>query len=166
MAAAPPPERSPIQADRFVSGDALRGIAALMVLCSHTASGVVLLGERPVPIEDAFGSRGGPFLIGIGVGLYLFFPLSGYVLSRPFLRAGRRVSLRRYFRNRTLRIVPALWFLVAFMLLRHGPLGSSWHEVLAVPLFLRTSTGRRSRTSTSTSGRSASRRSSTSSSRC
>jgi len=130
-------ERSPILADRFAAGDALRGIAALMVLTTHVASGTVLLGDAPLTADVVYGERAGPLLVhGLTAGLYLFFPLSGFVLARPFLRAGRDARVGRYLRNRALRLVPALWVLTAFMLLRHGTFGASWHEVLAVPLFL------------------------------
>ena len=50
-------------------------------------------------------------------GVTLFFVLSGFLLWRPFARAiasGRDLpSLRRYARNRALRILPAYWAVLA-----------------------------------------------------
>jgi peptidoglycan/LPS O-acetylase OafA/YrhL len=47
------------------------------------------------------------------VGVTLFFTLSGFLLYRPLaasaLRQTRRPSVRRYLRNRALRILPAYW---------------------------------------------------------
>jgi peptidoglycan/LPS O-acetylase OafA/YrhL len=50
------------------------------------------------------------------VGVTLFFTLSGFLLYRPIaasvLRETRQPSVRRYFRNRALRILPAYWVIL------------------------------------------------------
>jgi peptidoglycan/LPS O-acetylase OafA/YrhL len=84
--------------------ESLRALAALGVFVGHA-------------FALSFGSGGGVFdgtknqlLVGGGLGVFLFFTLSGYLLFLPFLRAqvGQRdrVPLATYARNRVLRIVP------------------------------------------------------------
>ena len=55
--------------------------------------------------------RAGSFLPDLSFGVVLFFTLSGFLLYTPFvaaiLRGGRGSDVRRYYRNRFLRIVPA-----------------------------------------------------------
>jgi peptidoglycan/LPS O-acetylase OafA/YrhL len=75
--------------------DAVRGIAILLVLARHADPGL-------------FGDAG---LIGVEI----FFVLSGYLITRILLAevdAGQ-LSLRRFYRNRVLRLVPALVCVVA-----------------------------------------------------
>lgn len=71
--------------------DGLRGLAVLIVIASHTS---------------AFGMHGQGSL-----GVLLFFFLSGYVLSLPYIDRPERLwsgnELLRYATNRCLRIVPA-----------------------------------------------------------
>jgi peptidoglycan/LPS O-acetylase OafA/YrhL len=54
------------------------------------------------------------------VSIYVFFALSGYLISRPFLAAytvgASRPSIRDYAANRALRIVPAFWVVMALYL--------------------------------------------------
>jgi peptidoglycan/LPS O-acetylase OafA/YrhL len=54
---------------------------------------------------------GDDLLVGLQNGVMLFFCLSGYLLYRPFVDG--RVNLRRYFRHRAARILPA--YLVALI---------------------------------------------------
>lgn len=87
---------------RLAGIEGLRGIAAISVLLYHlglAASNQVLQG--PVSL----------LLTILDQGLTLFFVLSGFLLFRPFattLMEGRPLpSIRRYARNRMLRIYPA-----------------------------------------------------------
>jgi peptidoglycan/LPS O-acetylase OafA/YrhL len=84
--------------------ESLRALAAIAVLVGHAFS-------------LSFGAQAGVFagtknqlLVGGGLGVFLFFTLSGYLLFLPFLRAqlGQRdaISLGDYARNRLLRILP------------------------------------------------------------
>ena len=77
--------------------------------------------------EEAFGSLGELVLDALPASVYLFFALSGFLITRPFVEAfvagGPRPSLRSYARNRALRIFPAAWALLAFVLIHYGDRG-------------------------------------------
>ena len=80
--------------------DALRAIAALMVLADHTTLNL------PGPVAAAISRM-------LGVGVFLFFVISGYLIAGPFLRAlVRGEPLPRiwaYALRRGTRIYPAYW---------------------------------------------------------
>ena len=61
---------------RWASVDALRALAALMVLVSHAPQ---LGGHDPVGLAK-LAPR-------LGVGVWIFFAASGYLIAGPFLRA-------------------------------------------------------------------------------
>jgi peptidoglycan/LPS O-acetylase OafA/YrhL len=93
--------------DRVMVIDALRALAALMVLVSH--------GRREPPTGfsqmttlDAFSRTG----LGQG-GVVLFFSVSGFLIAGPFLRAllhGNELpATRAYVARRAARILPAYW---------------------------------------------------------
>jgi peptidoglycan/LPS O-acetylase OafA/YrhL len=109
--------------ERWVSVDALRAIAALMVLASHAP----LLGAA-----EATGlAKQAPRL---GVGVWIFFAASGYLIAGPFLKAlleGRRTPpVRRYALRRAVRILPAYWVaLAAILLLVSGTALTHWWQV-------------------------------------
>lgn len=114
--------------------DGARAIAAFMVLLTHVgaASGAT---ERSV-----FG----PFLARGDWGVALFFVLSGFLLSRPWvtwrLASGRAPSVATYVRKRAVRILPAYWVaLVAVLLLI--PQVVTPAGVVANSLLLQTYTG-------------------------
>lgn len=96
---------------RFPGLDGLRGLGALMVLTTHVGF------HSGASLNTDF--RG--LLSRLDVGVALFFVISGFLLARPFLdawMAGQpRPDLRRYGRNRILRIVPALWITIAVVAL-------------------------------------------------
>ena len=91
----------------------------------------------------------GSFLPDLSFGVVLFFTLSGFLLYTPFvaaiLRGGRGSDVRRYYRNRFLRIVPAyvVILLVCALVLRsvllpgggNGALHDPWALLLSA-LFL------------------------------
>jgi peptidoglycan/LPS O-acetylase OafA/YrhL len=116
--------------ERWVSVDALRAIAALMVLVSH--AGLLALTE-PVGLAKQ-ASR-------LGVGVWIFFAASGYLIAGPFLRAlldGRGIpSARRYALRRAVRILPAYWVaLAAILLLVTGSALSHWWQLPVHALLL------------------------------
>jgi peptidoglycan/LPS O-acetylase OafA/YrhL len=124
--------RSPTNLGRFSAGDALRGISALGVLLLHVTidsltSTNTLSGDLNAALRGMFGPLGVVAIVG-GLCLGIFFVLSGYLISRPFVRAyvrdERRPDIGRYGRNRLLRIVPAFWAAVLATLLVFGLLGS------------------------------------------
>jgi peptidoglycan/LPS O-acetylase OafA/YrhL len=85
--------------------DGLRGLAALGVVALH----VCLYAARPWAPWDA----GDGLLKGLRLGVVLFFVLSGFLLSRPWLAASRgereRPSTGRYLIRRAARVLPAYY---------------------------------------------------------
>jgi len=120
--------RPPAVAATFLAGDGLRGLAALGVLLLHCA--IVVSATRHLagfagPDEASGQYRGvagalSPLVALLRVSIYVFFALSGYLISRPFLAVytigAPRPSIRGYTVNRVLRIVPAFWVVMAFYL--------------------------------------------------
>jgi peptidoglycan/LPS O-acetylase OafA/YrhL len=107
--------------ERWVSIDALRAIAALMVLVSH-----VVVVSQPDGIAKHV-SR-------LGVGVWIFFAASGYLIAGPYLRAlleGRASpSVRHYAVRRAVRILPAYWVaFAAILLLATGSALSHWWQL-------------------------------------
>jgi len=87
--------------------ESLRGVACLLVFWFH-ASGTVDAGTRDVGPLRAFVYAG-------HTGVTLFFVLSAFFLSRPFLeqaRGGPRVSWARFWARRALRILPLYYCIV------------------------------------------------------
>ncbi len=123
---------------RFTAGDALRGVAAMFVLVFHAAvetmlfkhtPGFVLGSDSPHSFSPICG-RLAPEFIAMRFGVFIFFALSGYLLTRTFLAAFTlgtpRPSISRYARNRALRIIPAFWVVTTvFVVWDHvaGPSG-------------------------------------------
>lgn len=98
-----------IRSDRDEALDGLRGIAALMVVFYHCGVGFNLP----------------PFVIPGYAGVHLFFVLSGYLISRPFLQrllSGQPLpSMRSYGVRRFIRIYPTyLVALVVFVAMRYA----------------------------------------------
>jgi peptidoglycan/LPS O-acetylase OafA/YrhL len=104
---------------RMASIDGLRGLAALSVFLFHA-----WLYTMPAPTASRRSNLGGYVANELRVGLVLFFVLSGFLLSRPWLAAaleGRRPpDLRRYLRSRAARIAPAYYVALA------GSIGLLW----------------------------------------
>lgn len=87
--------------------DEMRAVAALTVLVGH----IDMLGAPTDPFryQTMLERR---LLIPDGVGVPLFFVLSGFLLFGQFARAAHRdesLSARRFWRNRALRILPGYW---------------------------------------------------------
>jgi peptidoglycan/LPS O-acetylase OafA/YrhL len=97
---------------RHIAGlDGIRAIAAGLVLVFHYWA---LTGRRPLPEPFRMIAMNG------GLGVDIFFVISGFILFLPWARAawtGARVEVRRFLRNRFLRIVPAYWFNTAVLVL-------------------------------------------------
>src|SRR4051812_25429164 len=93
-----------VRAERFPLFDSLRAIAALAVLGYHAAYAAGMASSDS-PLR-AYTTR-------LDVGVGVFFPISGFPLSRPFVRARleRKPTPRTgpYAWRRFLRIVPAYW---------------------------------------------------------
>jgi peptidoglycan/LPS O-acetylase OafA/YrhL len=87
--------------------EALRGVAAWSIVTFHvwlfTSAATLTWNLGPATV----------FMRPLQSGVTLFFVLSGFLLYRPFAQAAlngtARPSIRRYLRNRALRILPAYW---------------------------------------------------------
>ena len=92
--------------ERFPCVDGLRAIAALCVFAVHA--------RGPNPFPNPFV---GDFLARLGVGVTVFFVLSGFLLYYPFASAhfgGQSApSTATYLCRRALRILPAYWLVLA-----------------------------------------------------
>lgn len=90
---------------RHIQGlDGIRAVAALLVLLFHYWS---MTGRQPLPTPLLVVATNG------GVGVDIFFAISGFILFLPWARAawtGAHVDVRRFLGNRFLRVVPAFWF--------------------------------------------------------
>lgn len=115
------------------AGDPLRAVAALSVLAYHV---VTITPGGDAPPASHYGGVAGPLLGSLNLGLHMFFALTGYLLGRPFLHAflmgTRGPSIRRYLRNRALRILPAFWLLTTLSLVVLGPAGASIKQIAAM----------------------------------
>lgn len=112
-ALAPPPGNP-----KFALLDACRGLAALAVVAFHAAQ----LSGRDTVVGRA--------LIHLDVGVTVFFLLTGFLLFRPMVASlqgdAPPVGVRRFYRRRVLRIVPAYWaalLVLAPLLVFAPPLG-------------------------------------------
>jgi peptidoglycan/LPS O-acetylase OafA/YrhL len=119
------------------SGDPLRAIAALSVLVFHAGTAAVaahLVFSNPEP----YGALNSTFLT-LSRGVWIFFALSGYLLSRPFLHwalaGGAKPSVGRYATNRALRIIPAFWVAVVLTAVCLGNDGTTFKGWVATLLF-------------------------------
>lgn len=93
--------------------ESLRAFAALAVLVGHVYAGALGFTNLFSPFSHRLG-------IGGGLGVYLFFVLSGFLLFRPWARqihGGAGVDLRRYARNRALRILPLYYAILVVLLI-------------------------------------------------
>jgi peptidoglycan/LPS O-acetylase OafA/YrhL len=138
----------------LLGGDGFRGIGMSLVFVAH-----VFANADPAPNLASYGWAKQP-IARIDLALATFFVLSGYLIARPFLRSfvlgTKRPSVRRFVRNRVLRIVPIFYLIAALVLLRFGldgaigptpdnPSGtappSSWWQVLSIFTFTQSYTG-------------------------
>jgi len=103
----------------------LRGMAAAGVLLFH----VYILAGSPQALPSLLAW---PCQVG-WMGVDVFFTLSAFLLSLPFVEATERgkpePSLREYWRHRAWRILPAYWVqvLVLFVIALAGAHASYWH---------------------------------------
>jgi peptidoglycan/LPS O-acetylase OafA/YrhL len=105
---------APASADPVPAASRLAGVEGLRALA---ASSIVVYHcwrySAPGGTAVELGLLSRFVLPHLPVGVTLFFTLSGFLLYRPLaasvLRQARRPSVRRYLRNRALRILPAYW---------------------------------------------------------
>lgn len=102
---------------RLAGIEGLRAVGAVGVFVAHV---YLLWWQRASSPGDGLAHR---LLLGTGIGYQLLFALSGYLLFRPFVRQlmlGEAVDLRRYARNRALRVLPLYYVAVVVLLLTLG----------------------------------------------
>ncbi|QKE65779.1 acyltransferase [Aquipseudomonas campi] len=91
--------------------ESLRGWAILLVVAFHYF-GIMTGGTEPLASDSPAWLR----VVASGnTGVTLFFVLSGFLLSQPFiasLRGGRSVDIKRFYIARVLRIVPLYYLFV------------------------------------------------------
>jgi peptidoglycan/LPS O-acetylase OafA/YrhL len=112
---------------RLARLESLRAFAALAVLTGHVWGGV-----HGYSVDGVYATFERRLLLNGGLGVFLFFALSGYLLFWPFVRHHfadhQPIDLRAYARNRALRIVPL--YLVAVVVLMvlggHASDGTLW----------------------------------------
>ncbi|UTI64852.1 acyltransferase [Paraconexibacter antarcticus] len=118
------------------AGDALRAWALMSVVCFHITAGVLLLTTGTYDFEGGYGKVAGSLILGMQTTVFIFFALSAFLLSRPFIRAVLEdrplPSFRRYGRHRVGRIVPAFWVAILVIIVAYGRQGSSGSEILAL----------------------------------
>jgi peptidoglycan/LPS O-acetylase OafA/YrhL len=107
-----------VERNRSAVLDAVRALAALMVLVAHAS--FIANGGRPGPVGTALRQM-------FGAGVLIFFSLSGYLIAGPFLRAlveGERLpTISTYLVRRAARIYPAYWVAFAAVLILLWPAG-------------------------------------------
>ena len=167
---APPPRfpRSPMPPPRRLAGlDGVRGLAALFVVVNH----VFLRAFPGYPVDKA------PFWAAWFIygrfAVVVFIVLSGFSLALSPARHGWRLDgVSRFARRRAWRILPPYWAALAFslavawLLVRAAGAGSARRQLGHRQRPAGAEPGRRARAPTERSGRSPSRPSCTSCSRC
>jgi peptidoglycan/LPS O-acetylase OafA/YrhL len=112
--AAPPVVAPPPGHPRFPLLDSLRAIAVVCVLLTHTG---FLSGANE---REWFG----PFTARLGLGVTIFFLISGFLIYRPFvhvrLNGARPTRLVDFLRRRFLRIFPAYWLALTLLAIWPG----------------------------------------------
>jgi peptidoglycan/LPS O-acetylase OafA/YrhL len=112
--------------------ESFRGWAILLVVAFHAHG--ILLGGGPLPADSSIWLR----LAGAGsTGVTLFFVLSGFLLTRPFIRAlreGARVSIGHFYLARILRIVPLYYAAILVAWLVSGNSTDAFKALMFVPV--------------------------------
>jgi peptidoglycan/LPS O-acetylase OafA/YrhL len=103
----------PSSGPRLSGIEGLRAVAACSILAYHT-----WLYSPPGNAHAGLGRRLDHLMPNLMYGVVLFFTLSGFLLYRPFaasiVRGQHLPGVRRYLRNRALRILPAYWAILIF----------------------------------------------------
>jgi len=93
-------------APRLHSLDGVRAVAVTLVVLHHLGAS-----DAAHKLSGAGHALAGSLLSGVTAGgVELFFVLSGVVLARPYLRAGRPMNISSYFSRRVKRLFPPFFF--------------------------------------------------------
>jgi peptidoglycan/LPS O-acetylase OafA/YrhL len=101
-----------VTSNRYTQLDSLRGLAALTVLLGHFLGMYGSVGFH----RNLLGSPLGILFNGTAA-VMLFFVLSGFVLSLPYVNSNKPLMLTSFYIKRIFRIYPAFIFAIAFSLL-------------------------------------------------
>lgn len=106
--------------------ESVRGIAILLVFCFHYLG--TIRGYEPfTDMPEGLG-----LLFGGNTGVTLFFVLSGFLLTRPFVQGAELNSLN-FYKRRALRILPMYYLCVLLGALFNQP--ASWASALKALFF-------------------------------
>lgn len=94
--------------------ESIRGWAILLVILFHWSTFGLATWNQPIEDPNPILA----FIYAGNSGVTLFFVLSGFLLSMPWLR-GRTVKMVPFYRNRLLRIMPLYFVLVAIATVYH-----------------------------------------------
>jgi peptidoglycan/LPS O-acetylase OafA/YrhL len=133
----PVPVAGAARPGEFLAGDGIRGVGMVCIIVAHlSGAALVVDGAYAGGFKAGYGAITGTVLAGLQLALPLFFVLSGYLISRPFVRAflldRKDPSLVAYLRHRCARILPVFWLLGGLMLAYYGALGSTTGHVIAL----------------------------------
>lgn len=128
---------------RLARVESVRALAALGVVIGH-----LWATSQGYDAAAVIGSLPRRMVFGLTFGVWVFFGLTGYLLFGPFVRrqfgAGGPIDLRRYARNRALRILPLYYAAVVLLLLVRVPDPSPdlwWRHLLLLQNFSRDAIG-------------------------
>lgn len=111
--------------------DGLRALAVMLVLFRH---GVYLFSVyAPQSLFPAWGIQYLSFFLNGWVGVDLFFVLSGFLISRPFV-GGRPFNLKIYAAKRALRIIPAYYVVLLLCVAGFFPFYNVWVGARDLPI--------------------------------
>ncbi|MFB4297714.1 acyltransferase family protein [Actinomadura sp. NTSP31] len=107
---------SPGGTSHLVALDGIRAVASLIVVLLHTAFATAMAADNTMVWRVIYNG---------GVGVPIFFALSGLLLYRPWARnaieGGTRPDARAYLWRRGLRILPTYWIVLAVGLIAFSP---------------------------------------------
>lgn len=138
MTAASPPAAGPAATGQIASIQALRAVAALLVVFAHAAHETEAIGPR-VGLSAIDPS----FMQG-GIGVDIFFVISGFIMVHSSANLfGQPGAWRIFLARRIARIVPLYWLLTSVLLigglfapkLLNVPMGD-WQHILKSYLFI------------------------------
>lgn len=129
---------------RIRSLDGLRGLAAVVVLVHHALLGIPALAEPYMtgrPAENAVAAAVLYTPLHVfwegRAAVFVFFILSGIVLTLPVMKAGRDFSWRSYYPQRLVRLYLPVWAAVVLAIAwvvaipRDGDIASAWLQARA-----------------------------------
>lgn len=116
------------------AGDALRALAAMMVVVYHVLLGASI--ASGTPMREAYGSVLATIGSHLNAGLYVFFALTGYFVGGPFVRAwmsgAPTPAPASYLGRRARRIIPAFWLFATISILVLHPHHNSAGDLASI----------------------------------